>query len=96
MKPYTGPPMTLGNAAAARVQLIVWCLDCRHRVEPDAAEMVDALEGEASVVVSFTSGRWKGSETDDRARLGYRAPLTTAGPTFTSTFVSGFVIPQIT
>jgi hypothetical protein len=29
--------MTLGNAAAARVRLIVWCKACNHRVEPDAA-----------------------------------------------------------
>ena len=35
---YTGPPMTLGNAAAARVRLIVWCKTCQHRVEPDPAE----------------------------------------------------------
>jgi hypothetical protein len=27
--------MTLGNAAAARVGLIVWCKDCRHQVEPE-------------------------------------------------------------
>jgi hypothetical protein len=27
--------MTLGNAAAARVRLIVWCKECRHQVEPD-------------------------------------------------------------
>ena len=27
MKPYHGPPMTLGNAAAAKVRFIVWCLD---------------------------------------------------------------------
>jgi hypothetical protein len=31
--------MTLGNAAAARVRLIVRCKACGHRVEPDAAEM---------------------------------------------------------
>jgi Zn finger protein HypA/HybF involved in hydrogenase expression len=31
--------MTLGNAAAAHVRLIVWCLDCRHQIEPDPAEM---------------------------------------------------------
>jgi hypothetical protein len=30
--------MTLGNAAAARVRLIVWCWACRHQVEPDPAE----------------------------------------------------------
>jgi hypothetical protein len=26
--------MTLGNAAAAKVRLIVWCKDCQHQVEP--------------------------------------------------------------
>jgi hypothetical protein len=31
--------MTLGNAAAAGVRLIVWCRDCGHQVEPDPAEM---------------------------------------------------------
>jgi hypothetical protein len=30
--------MTLGNAAAARVRLIVWCKACGHQVEPDPAE----------------------------------------------------------
>jgi hypothetical protein len=39
MKSEPGPPMTLGNAAAARVRLIVWCQDCQHKVEPDPAEM---------------------------------------------------------
>jgi hypothetical protein len=32
--------MTLGNGAAARVRLIVWCKACQHQVEPDPAEMV--------------------------------------------------------
>jgi hypothetical protein len=31
--------MTLGNAAAARVRLIVWCKRCQHQVEPDPAEI---------------------------------------------------------
>jgi DNA-directed RNA polymerase subunit RPC12/RpoP len=31
--------MTLGAAAAAGVRLIVWCKECRHRVEPDPAEI---------------------------------------------------------
>jgi hypothetical protein len=31
--------MTLGNAAAAHVRLIVWCRDCLHQLEPDPAEM---------------------------------------------------------
>jgi hypothetical protein len=26
--------MTLGNAAAARVRLIVWCKACQHQVGP--------------------------------------------------------------
>jgi hypothetical protein len=38
MKPYRGPLTTLGNAATAKVRLIVWCRDCQHRVEPDPAE----------------------------------------------------------
>ena len=38
MKPYRGPPMTLGNAASAYVRLIVWCKACGHRIEPDAAD----------------------------------------------------------
>jgi hypothetical protein len=37
MKPYRGPPMTLGNAADARVHLTVWCKACGHRSEPDPA-----------------------------------------------------------
>jgi hypothetical protein len=31
--------MTLGNAAAGRVRLIVWCKACQHQGEPDPAEM---------------------------------------------------------
>jgi hypothetical protein len=46
---YNGPPMTLGNAAAAHVRLIVWCLDCCHQVEPDPAEMVERYGVEMSV-----------------------------------------------
>jgi hypothetical protein len=41
----TRPPMTLGNAATARVRLIVWCRACGHRVEPDAAEMAERYGG---------------------------------------------------
>jgi hypothetical protein len=39
MKARSGPPMTLGNAANAKVRLIVWCKACGHQVEPDPAEM---------------------------------------------------------
>jgi Zn finger protein HypA/HybF involved in hydrogenase expression len=41
--------MTLGNAAAAKVRLIVWCTDCRHQVEPDPAEMAERYGAEMSV-----------------------------------------------
>lgn len=37
MRSKPGPPMTLGNAAAARVRLVVWCRDCRHQVDLDPA-----------------------------------------------------------
>jgi len=30
-------PLTLGQAFAARVRLIVWCKSCNHRAEPDIA-----------------------------------------------------------
>jgi len=39
MKSQPGPPMTLGNAANAKVRLIVWCKARQHQLEPDAAEM---------------------------------------------------------
>jgi hypothetical protein len=41
--------MTLGNAAAARVRLIVWCKDCQHHVEPDPAEMAERYGAETTV-----------------------------------------------
>ncbi len=46
---YTGPPMTLGNAAAASVRLLVWCLDCGHRTEPDPVEMAERYGAEITV-----------------------------------------------
>ena len=33
-------PMTLGQALAASVRLIVWCKSCNHRAEPDIAVQV--------------------------------------------------------
>jgi hypothetical protein len=38
---YTGPPATLGSTAAAGARLIVWCRDCRHKVEPDPTAMAE-------------------------------------------------------
>ncbi len=46
MNAYHGSPMTLGNAAAARVRLIVWCLDCHHQAEPHPAEMAERYGAE--------------------------------------------------
>jgi hypothetical protein len=50
MKSRSGPPMTLGNAANAKVRLIVWCKACGHQVEPDPAEMVARFGAETSVL----------------------------------------------
>jgi hypothetical protein len=49
VKPYRGPPMTLGNAAAAGVRLIVWCRECGHPVEPDPGEMAARYGAETAV-----------------------------------------------
>jgi hypothetical protein len=49
MKSQPGPPMTLGNVAAARVRLIVWCGEGGHQVEPDPAEMAARYGAETPV-----------------------------------------------
>jgi hypothetical protein len=41
--------MTLSNAAAARVRLIVWCKECHHQVEPDPAAMAAQYGAETPV-----------------------------------------------
>ena len=53
VKSEPGPPMTLGNAAAARVRFIVWCKDCQHQVEPDPAEMAQRY-GAATTVLDWS------------------------------------------
>jgi hypothetical protein len=50
MKSQPGPPMTLGDAAAAQVRLIVWCKACQHQVEPDPAEMAARYGADTSVL----------------------------------------------
>jgi hypothetical protein len=50
MKSTPGPPMTLDNAAAARVRLIVWCRACRRQVEPDPAEQAQRYGAEMPVL----------------------------------------------
>ena len=51
MKSLPGPPMTLGNAANAKVRLIVWCKTCGHQVEPDPVEMVARYGADTPVLV---------------------------------------------
>jgi len=50
MLSYDGPPMTLGNAAVARVRLIVWCKECQHQVEPNLAEIAARYGAETPVL----------------------------------------------
>ena len=38
MNRSSGPPITLGNAAAAQVRFSLGCCDCGHRAEPDPTE----------------------------------------------------------
>src|ERR1700680_3249849 len=37
---HESAPMTLGQALAAKVRLIVWCKSCGHQAEPDVATQV--------------------------------------------------------
>ena len=48
--------MTHGNAAAARVRLIVWCKDCPHQVEPDPAEMAERYGARTLALAIGASG----------------------------------------
>jgi hypothetical protein len=41
--------MTLGNAAAAKAHLIVWCKACGHQVEPDPAQHAQRYGAETTV-----------------------------------------------
>jgi hypothetical protein len=50
MKSQPGPPMRLGNAAAARVRLIMWCKACGRQVEPDAAQMAKRYGADTPVL----------------------------------------------
>jgi hypothetical protein len=74
--------MTLGNAAAAGVRLLVWCKDCQHQVEPDPAEMAARYGAETPVpdgvigspVPRQSAGRYRG----DRDQAGVAPPLARA------------------
>jgi hypothetical protein len=50
MKSQPGPTMRLGNAAAARVRLIMWCKACGRQVEPDAAQMAERYGADTPVL----------------------------------------------
>ena len=54
MKSQPGPPMTLGNAAAACVQLIVWCKVCSHEVEPDPSRQPSRIGRDSMAVACGT------------------------------------------
>jgi hypothetical protein len=43
-------PLTLGQALAAHVRLIVWCKSCNHRAEPDVATQVAQHGAEMTVI----------------------------------------------
>jgi hypothetical protein len=43
-------PLTLGQALAARVRLMVWCKLCARRTEPDVAELVSWHGAEMTVI----------------------------------------------
>ena len=47
-------PLTLGQAFAAEVQLIVWCKACGHRAEPGIAEQ-SAQHGPTMTVIDWAS-----------------------------------------
>jgi hypothetical protein len=50
-KESTGP-LTLGQALAAQVRLIVWCKGCNHRADPDIAAQV-AQHGSGMTVIDW-------------------------------------------
>ena len=47
------PLLTLGQAATAKVRLIVWCRSCQHRFEPDTTALAEA-HGAATTVLVWT------------------------------------------
>jgi hypothetical protein len=50
MKSEPGPPMTPGNAAAARARLIVSCKACQHQVEPEPTEIAERYRAETALL----------------------------------------------
>ena len=83
-----GPPMTLGNAAAARVRLIVWCKACGHRAEPDPAEIAQRYGAETTVpdwrerlvCSQMRQPQYRHGGDRDRAGIAVTAPLLSKSP----------------
>jgi hypothetical protein len=80
--------MTLGNTAAAKVHLIVWCRDCQHQVEPDPGETAARYGAGTSVLYwreRLVCSRCGKREVDmvvtgtERDRLGYRRAAASRG-----------------
>jgi hypothetical protein len=79
-----GPPMTLGNAAAARVQLIVWCKACGHRAEPDPAEIAQPRQpfpsGAIGCCARTAAATYRAGRDRDRAGIALTSPLLSKSP----------------
>ena len=74
--------MTLGNAAAARVRLIVWCKDCQHQVEPDPAEIAARYGAETPTGELRRRDRGQRQRWRVTPRLGARCRATEAEQRF--------------
>ena len=46
------PLLTLGQAVAAKVRLLVWCKACLHRFEPETAALAEQ-HGDAMTVLAW-------------------------------------------
>ena len=60
--------MTLGNAAAARVRLIVWCTVCNHQIEPGATEMAAQYGASTPRLIGASGSRARGVEAERSIR----------------------------
>jgi hypothetical protein len=54
---------------AAHVQIMVWCRDCGHRVEPDPAELAERYGADTSVL-ELTVGATEGEVLSHPHRSG--------------------------
>jgi hypothetical protein len=93
VKSEPAPPITLGNAAAARVRLIVWCRDCSRQVEPEPAELASRYGAEIAVLEwkeRLVCSRCDSRQVDMVARVKCtRSPLLQPRPVHSSGPVSG-------